>query len=235
VSRKESVEHEWEAAPLSRSLFHWIGKIKDRIGVVPPLTLRNPGFDDAASKSVVGQFLEESENLQDVFERQELSPGQQTVLVRGMVFEYLYELMRGSEPIALLAVNAEAYPNEIIRASLYPIPVWRHPPRQRVRIVSLEMVDARAVMDVLAKLWDDVTGYLGRGAGYATIASQLVASIIFIDDEFKGETDRSLVMTEGSYTVRVESRQGRILREGFDDSKEPNRSNQVQGGGLQMK
>ena len=36
--------------------------------------------------------------------------------------------------------------------------------------MSLEMVEARAVMDVLAKLWDDVWVYLGRGTGYATIA-----------------------------------------------------------------
>lgn len=184
-------------ATLNVSLLEWQG----RTGIL---------VEDEAASSVVGQFLEESRNLQDVFERQELSPGQQTVLVRGLVFEYLYELMRGSEAMALLAVNAGAYPNEIIRASLYPIPVWRHPQIQGVRIMSLEMVEARAVMDVLAKLWDDVWVYLGRGTGYATIASQLVASIIFINDEFKGETDRSFVMTEGSYTVRVESRQGGI-------------------------
>ncbi len=184
-------------ATLNVSLLEWQGRTGIRV-------------EDEAASSVVGQFLEESRNLQDLFGKQELSPGQQTVLVRGLVFEYLYELMRGSEPIALLAVNAGAYPNEIIRASLYPIPVWRHPPMQGTRIVNLEMVDARAVMDVLRKLWGDVWGYLNQGTGYATIASQLVASNIFIDEKFKGETDRSFVLTEGRYKVRVESRQGGI-------------------------
>ena len=66
-------------ATLNVSLLEWQG----RTGIL---------VEDEAASSVVGQFLEESRNLQDVFERQELSPGQQTVLVRGLVFEYLYEL-----------------------------------------------------------------------------------------------------------------------------------------------
>ena len=96
-------------ATLNVSLLEWQG----RTGIL---------VEDEAASSVVGQFLEESRNLQDVFERQELSPGQQTVLVRGLVFEYLYELMRGSEAMALLARLSHQSGNQVIWGSRN----WNH-------------------------------------------------------------------------------------------------------------